>query len=177
MSTPEAPRPLVLGHMPGTVPLPRGSSDLGGVSGLLVREQVGGPLSGVGPQQPGFLSPHLEGGSTVPTPTSSRPASGLWSEGTRKGFVMVEMQAGGGRVCPRPSLPWAPDGQEIWPVKLSHMIFRKWVDTTFLLVGSHSGSCIFDARNREGGERMKGPGDWILLQPLCPWPRLSLDKS
>lgn len=44
---------------------------------------------------------------------------------------MVEMQVGGGRVCPRPLLSWVPDGQEIGPIKLSHIIFRKWVDTAF----------------------------------------------
>lgn len=57
----------------------------------------------------------------------------MWSEQTGKGFMMVEMQAGGGGDCvPDLYRPGFVKTQEIWLVKLSHIVLRRWVDTALL---------------------------------------------
>lgn len=123
--------------MPGTMPHPMGPSGLG-FEGWHLRPEITfwlesdvfrglEPCFGVSSHSSELPFPYLEDGSSGPRPSLS-PALTLGrlarrdsvtpqvrvqgSYGTRKGSVMVEMQAGRGRVPPwGPPAPWVPDGK------------------------------------------------------------------
>lgn len=152
------------------------------------------PCWGFGPHQPELLSSHLEdcNMSLPPRPPSpckaaSRPPMMMQSEQTRKGFMMVEVQAGGGRACPRPPPPWVREA----PSNLAYEIkphspqkvgrHRPLAHPFAAILVSGFPFRLLHFRCKAQGGRGEDEGPWRLdpapASCLCPWPPLSLDKS